>query len=132
MGIPCYPDIKSLPKQPDLAVIMTAAQVVPEIIRECGEGGVHGVIIMSAGFKEAGEDGKKLEEKLKEELANLTTLTNELPQFLQNKMLAFREQVRGRPTPFRCRRLLPVPCLFECGLRSYHTPIRTPSLGSRH
>ncbi len=66
-GIPCYPDIKSLPKVPDLAVIMTAAKLVPQLVRECGEAGVHGLIIMSAGFKEAGEEGKKLEEEVKSE-----------------------------------------------------------------
>ena len=57
-GIPCYPDIKSLPKTPDLAVIMTSAQFVPQIIDDCGEAGVHGVIIMSAGFKEVGQKEK--------------------------------------------------------------------------
>ena len=62
MGIPCYPDIKSLPKTPDLAVIMTAAKAVPGIIKECGEAGINGIIIMSAGFKETGSDGKTLEE----------------------------------------------------------------------
>src|SRR5690554_6420749 len=66
-GITCYPDVKSLPKVPDLAVIMTAAKVVPQLVRECGEAGVHGIIIMSAGFKEAGEEGKKLEEQVKAE-----------------------------------------------------------------
>ncbi len=60
-GIPCYPDVKSLPKTPDLAVIMTAAKWVPGLIKECGEAGVNGVIIMSAGFKESGEEGKILE-----------------------------------------------------------------------
>jgi acetyltransferase len=66
-GIPCYPDVKSLPKVPDLAVIMTAAQFVPQIVRECGEVGIHGIIIMSAGFKEAGEEGKNLEDEVKAE-----------------------------------------------------------------
>ncbi len=66
-GIPCYPDVKKLPKTPDLAVIMTAAKSVPQLIRECGEAGIHGVIIMSAGFKEAGDEGKKLEEQVKAE-----------------------------------------------------------------
>jgi acetyltransferase len=61
-GIPCYPDVKSLPKVPDLAVIMTAAKHVPQIVRECGESGIHGIIIMSAGFKEAGKEGKALED----------------------------------------------------------------------
>ncbi|HDR50336.1 MAG TPA: GNAT family N-acetyltransferase [Mariniphaga anaerophila] len=68
-GIPCYPDVKSLPKVPDLAVIMTAAKHVPGIVRECGEAGVHGIIIMSAGFKEAGKEGKILEDQVKAEKA---------------------------------------------------------------
>jgi acetyltransferase len=68
-GIPCYPDVKSLPKTPDLAVIMVAAKFVPQIIRECGEAGIHGIIIMSAGFKESGEEGKELERQVKAEKA---------------------------------------------------------------
>jgi len=66
-GIPCYPDVRSLPKTPDLAVIMTAAKWVPQLIKECGEAGIHGVIIMSAGFKESGEEGKALESQVKAE-----------------------------------------------------------------
>jgi acetyltransferase len=69
LGIPCFPDVKSLPKTPDLAVIMTGARTVPQLIRECGEARINGVIIMSAGFKESGEDGKKLEEQVKAEKA---------------------------------------------------------------
>jgi len=68
-GIPCYPDVKSLPKVPDLAVIMTAAKFVPQIVRECGEAGIHGLIIMSAGFKESGEEGKILEAQVHAEKA---------------------------------------------------------------
>ncbi|QGY42600.1 GNAT family N-acetyltransferase [Maribellus comscasis] len=68
-GIPCYPDVKSLPKVPDLAVIMTAAKFVPQLVRECGEVGIHGLIIMSAGFKESGEEGKVLEAQVKAEKA---------------------------------------------------------------
>ncbi len=69
LGIPCYPDVKSLPKTPDLAVIMTSAKIVPQLIKECGEAGINGVIIMSAGFKESGEEGKKLEQRVKDEVA---------------------------------------------------------------
>ena len=68
LGIPCFPDVKSLPKTPDLAVIMTAASFVPQIIRDCGEAGINGIIIMSAGFKEIGPDGAKLEEQVKAEV----------------------------------------------------------------
>ncbi len=69
LGIPCYPNVKSLPKKPDLAVICTSAKLVPQLVEECGEADINGVIIMSAGFKEAGEEGKKLEESLKQIVA---------------------------------------------------------------
>ncbi len=68
MGIPCYPDLKSLPKKPDLALVMTAAADVPGIVKQCGEAGIDGVVIMSEGFRETGEEGRLLEEKLKEQL----------------------------------------------------------------
>jgi acetyltransferase len=63
-----------LPKTPDLAVIMTAAKFVPGIIRECGEAGIHGVIIMSAGFKESGEEGRILEDQVKTEKAKYSDM----------------------------------------------------------
>ncbi|MCF8233478.1 MAG: bifunctional acetate--CoA ligase family protein/GNAT family N-acetyltransferase [Bacteroidales bacterium] len=67
LGIQCFPNVASLPKTPDLAVITTGAQQVPQIIRECGEAGINGVIIMSAGFKEIGPEGKALEDRVKAE-----------------------------------------------------------------
>ncbi len=66
MGIPCYPNVKSLPKTPDLAVITTGSRLVPQLVEECGEAGINGIIIMSAGFKEIGEEGKKLEQQVKD------------------------------------------------------------------
>jgi len=68
MGIPCYPDVKSLPKVPDLGIICTPADKVPAVVRDCGEFGIRGLIIMSAGFKETGEEGKKLEDEIKAEI----------------------------------------------------------------
>ncbi len=65
MGIHCFPDLKSLPKTPDLAVICTAAEKVPAWVKACGENNIKGIIIMSAGFKESGEAGAKLEEEIK-------------------------------------------------------------------
>jgi len=69
MGIPCYKDVKSLPKVPDLAVICTNSKSVPGLVKDCGEIGILGIIIISAGFKEIGEEGKKLEEQVKAEVA---------------------------------------------------------------
>ncbi len=65
LGIPCYPRVDNLPKKPDLAVIISPAREVPDLIDQCGKVGINGIIIMSAGFREAGEQGKALEEELK-------------------------------------------------------------------
>ncbi len=65
-GIQAYPDVKSLPRVSDLAVICTPAPTVPGVLEQCGEAGILGVVIISAGFKEAGEEGRRLEEQLKE------------------------------------------------------------------
>jgi acetyltransferase len=65
LGIPCFPDIKSLPRVPDLAIICSPSEKVPADIAACGEAGVRGVIIISAGFKEIGEEGKLLEEQIR-------------------------------------------------------------------
>lgn len=68
LGIQCYPDVKSLPKTPDLGVICSPAPQVPKLVRECGEAGILGLIIASAGFKEIGEEGKILEDQIRTEL----------------------------------------------------------------
>ena len=64
-GIQSYPDIASLPRVPDLAVICTPAATVPGLVRECGEAGIRGLIILSAGFREIGSEGKALEAEVK-------------------------------------------------------------------
>jgi len=69
LGIQCYPNVKSLPKVPDLAVICTPAEEVPQAVREAGQAGIRGVIIMSAGFKETGPAGRALEEQVRQEAA---------------------------------------------------------------
>jgi acetyltransferase len=66
-GIQAYADIPSLPHAPDLAVICTPAPTVPELVRACGEAGTRGIVIISAGFREIGEEGKNLEELVKRE-----------------------------------------------------------------
>lgn len=65
LGSKCYPDIKSVPEPVDLAVIATPAKTVPETVEECGKAGVPGIVIISAGFKETGEEGKKLEDQIR-------------------------------------------------------------------
>jgi acetyltransferase len=60
----CYASIKDVPDHVNLAIIATAANTVPRLVEECGQAGVDGLIIISEGFREAGEDGRKLEEEI--------------------------------------------------------------------
>jgi acetyltransferase len=50
----------------DLAVIITPAFVVPGFVRKCGEKGIQNIVIESAGFSEAGEEGKRLQREIDE------------------------------------------------------------------
>ena len=66
LGIKTYPSVEKVPHAIDLAIIATPAKTVPDVIEECGKANVKGVIIVSAGFKETGPEGKALEEKCAE------------------------------------------------------------------
>ncbi len=63
-GIMAYPNIKKIPWKVDLAVVATPAHTVPQIIEECGEAGVSGVIIISAGFTGCGKEGETLAKQI--------------------------------------------------------------------
>ncbi len=64
-GLKCYPNIASIPEHIDLAVIATPAKSVPGVVEECGKAGVDGVVIISAGFREIGAEGAKLEAEIR-------------------------------------------------------------------
>jgi len=66
LGIQCYPAVERLPRVPDLAVICSPAEQVPEQVERCGQAGVRGVIVISAGFRETGAAGRELEEQLRQ------------------------------------------------------------------
>jgi acetyltransferase len=66
LGLKAYPTIEQVPEIVDLAIIATPARTVPDIVEQCGKFGVKGLIIISAGFKEIGEEGKALEKKITE------------------------------------------------------------------
>jgi acetyltransferase len=60
----CYPDLSSLPEVPELAIIAAPAKSVPGVFAECARVGVKAAIIISAGFREAGEEGKAREDAI--------------------------------------------------------------------
>ena len=57
-GIQAYAGVADTPAPPDLAVVCTPAKVRSDVVRYCGEAGVRGVAVLSAGFREAGEEGR--------------------------------------------------------------------------
>src|SRR5689334_12800521 len=61
LGLKAYKCIGDVPDDVDLAVVVTPATTVPGIVAECGEAGVKGMVIISAGFKETGPAGIELE-----------------------------------------------------------------------
>ena len=65
-GQHCHDTIAEVPDKIDLAVIATPAETIPGIIEELGAAGVGSAIVLSAGFREAGEEGKRLEVRLAE------------------------------------------------------------------
>ncbi|MCS7095015.1 MAG: bifunctional acetate--CoA ligase family protein/GNAT family N-acetyltransferase [Thaumarchaeota archaeon] len=65
-GLKCHPSIRDVPENVDLAIIATPAHTVPSIVEECGEAGVEGAAIISAGFKEIGEEGRRREAEIDE------------------------------------------------------------------
>jgi len=68
LGIKTYPQVGDVPEPVDLAVIVTPAATVPDIVAQCVEAGVRGAIVISAGFKEHGEKGKELERQILERM----------------------------------------------------------------
>jgi acetyltransferase len=64
LELTAYPSLSAVGAPIDLAVIAIPIQGVPEIMRECGQAGIPGAIIISAGGKEVGEEGRKLEEEI--------------------------------------------------------------------
>ncbi len=64
LGIPSFNSVLDIPVDIDLAIIAVRADIVPQILTDCGKKQISNVIIVSSGFKEIGIPGKKLEDKI--------------------------------------------------------------------
>ncbi len=64
LGLQAYPSVQEIPGSIDLAVIVIPYKYVPEALRTCGEKGIPAVIVISAGFREAGREGLERELEL--------------------------------------------------------------------
>ncbi len=66
LGIRAYTSLDTLPEVPDLVVVCTPAEGVPALLKDCVRLGVPSAIVISAGFKETGAAGIKLEAEIME------------------------------------------------------------------
>ena len=64
MSVKAFKDVGSIPETVDLAVICVPKNVVVAVIKQCAEKGVKGLVVITAGFKEIGEAGKKIEDEI--------------------------------------------------------------------
>jgi len=65
LGLKAYSSLKNIPERVDLAIIAVKPVDVLETIKICGEKNIEAAIVISAGFKETGPKGAKLEQELK-------------------------------------------------------------------
>ena len=65
LGLPCVPGIGELPPDVDLAILAINRNVVLGAVEECGRKGIVHLVIITAGFKESGGEGTRLEEELR-------------------------------------------------------------------
>ncbi|MGZ5166818.1 MAG: acetate--CoA ligase family protein [Burkholderiales bacterium] len=63
LGIDCYARLQDAPHEIDLALICTPARSAPDVVRQCGEKGVKGALLLAGGFSEASEEGARLEQE---------------------------------------------------------------------
>jgi len=65
LGIRCYQDVAAVGEAIDLAIVVTPAATVPEVLQECVNSGVRSAVVLSAGFAELGAAGKERELKIR-------------------------------------------------------------------
>ncbi|MGW2640412.1 bifunctional acetate--CoA ligase family protein/GNAT family N-acetyltransferase, partial [Streptomyces sp. NPDC001348] len=63
-GVPAHRSVRDVDGPVDLAVVAVPAEHVPEVVAECGEHGVQGLVVVSAGYAEAGPDGRERQRAL--------------------------------------------------------------------
>jgi acetyltransferase len=68
LGLQTYKSIGDIPEKVDLAIVATPASTVPQVIGECVDAGAQAAIVISAGFRERGQEGTALEKKIHEQL----------------------------------------------------------------
>ncbi len=64
LALDSYPSVSAVPGTVDLAVLVVPVQAVLSVVEDCGKSGVRGLVVITAGFKEVGKEGRDLEQQL--------------------------------------------------------------------
>jgi succinyl-CoA synthetase alpha subunit/RimJ/RimL family protein N-acetyltransferase len=65
-SVRAYPSVLDIPGEVDLAVVIVPAEIVQQVMQQCGRKGVRGVVVISAGFAESGAEGRERQDRLLE------------------------------------------------------------------
>lgn len=66
LGVPCFPDLKAINEVPDLVVVVVPSQHVERVVVQAAELGTKHLVVISAGFKEVGEEGAARELRIRD------------------------------------------------------------------
>ena len=64
LGLECYKSVLDIPGPVDMAIIVIPNRFVAQVLDECGQKGIKGAVVITAGFREAGHEGVKMESEL--------------------------------------------------------------------
>jgi acyl-CoA synthetase (NDP forming)/RimJ/RimL family protein N-acetyltransferase len=63
-GLQAYPTVGDIPGDVDVAIVAVPADAVTDVVLDCANKGVHGLVVISSGFAETGDDGRQRQRKL--------------------------------------------------------------------
>ena len=65
LGLDCYDDVQSVPDTVDVAIVVVPADIAVDAVTDCGEAGIDTLVVITAGFSEAGSEGAARERELR-------------------------------------------------------------------
>ncbi|MEV0323554.1 GNAT family N-acetyltransferase [Streptomyces sp. NPDC050658] len=104
-GVPAHRSVADIEEPVDLAVVAVPAERVPQVVAECGERGVRGLVVVSAGYAESGAEGRERQRELVRQARsygmriigpNAFGVINTSPETRLNASLAPEAPARGR------------------------------------
>jgi acyl-CoA synthetase (NDP forming)/ribosomal protein S18 acetylase RimI-like enzyme len=63
-GLPAYKAVRDIPGEVDVAIVAVPADAVTDVVLDCAAKGVHGLVVISSGFAETGEEGRLRQRRL--------------------------------------------------------------------